>query len=117
MSFKISAQTFPNKLYQRISYIFDARKGVRIACFKYQKNMLCFFSDEYAFETNISLDFTFPGFTLLENDQKCTFYVILWDYMGPLEIRQGAANKFFLPNFKQTVFSHFFYSEETQNRS
>ena len=29
-----------------------------------------FFSDEYAFETNISLDFTFPGFTLLENDQK-----------------------------------------------
>ena len=36
------------------------------------------FSVKYAFETNISLNFTFPGFTLLENDQKCTFYVILW---------------------------------------
>ena len=42
--------------------------------------------------TNISLNFTFPGFTLLENDQKCTFYVILWDDMDPLEIRQAAAN-------------------------
>ena len=37
-----------------------------------------FFSDEHASMTNISLNFTFPGFTLLENDQKCTFYVILW---------------------------------------
>ena len=68
-------------------------------------------------ETNISLNFTFSGFTLLENDQKRTFYVILWDYMGPLEIRQAAAKKFFSPNFKQTVLSQFFDSEETQNRS
>ena len=42
-------------------------------------------------KTNISLNFTFPGFTLLENDQKCTFYAILWDDMDPLEIRQAAA--------------------------
>ena len=45
--------------------------------------------------TNISLNFTFPGFTLLENDQKRTFYVILWDYIGPLEIKMFAAKKFF----------------------
>ena len=31
-------------------------------------------------KTNISLNFTFPGFTLLENDQKRIFYVISWVY-------------------------------------
>ena len=72
---------------------------------------------EHASETNISLNFMFPGFTLLENDQKCTFYVILWDYVGPLEIRTAAAKKFFFPNFKQTVLGQFFDSEETQNKS
>ena len=46
-------------------------------------------------KTNISLNFTFSGFTLLENDQKRTFYVILWDYIGPLEIKTFAAKKFF----------------------
>ena len=54
-----------------------------------------FSSREHASNTNISLNFTFPGFTLLENDQKRTFYVILWDYMGPLEIKTFAAKKFF----------------------
>ena len=65
----------------------------------------------------MTLYFPFPGFTLLENDQKRTFYVILWDYMGPLEIKTLAAKKFFFPNFKQTVLSQLFDSEETQNRS
>ena len=56
-----------------------------------------FFSDEYASETNISLDFTFPGFTLLENDQKCTFYVILWVnglLGGPCRVLWGSQPKF-----------------------
>ena len=75
-----------------------------------------FFSTEHISKTNISLNSPFPGFTLLENDQKRTFYVILWDYMGPLEIKTFAAKKFF-PNFKQTVLSQLFDSEETQNRS
>jgi len=52
---------------------------------------------ELTSKTNISLDFTFPGFTLLENDHKCTIYVILWDDMDPLEIRQAAANFYFFP--------------------
>ena len=54
-----------------------------------------FSSREHAINTNISLNFTFPGFTLLENDQKCTFYAILWDDMEPLEIRQASAKKIF----------------------
>ena len=35
--------------------------------------------------------FTFPGFTLLENDQICTFYVNLWEDMDPLESQFGCA--------------------------
>ena len=34
-----------------------------------------FFSDKYACKPNISLNFPFPGSILLENDQKCIFYV------------------------------------------
>jgi len=34
-----------------------------------------FFSDIYACKPNISLNFPFPGSILLENDQKCIFYV------------------------------------------
>ena len=54
-----------------------------------------FASREHASKTNNSLNFTFPGFILLENDQKCTFDAILWDDMDPLEIRQAAAKEMF----------------------
>ena len=56
-----------------------------------------FSSKKQAFSTNISLNFTFPGFTLLENDQKCTFYVILWVnglLGGPCRVLWGPQPKF-----------------------
>ena len=56
-----------------------------------------FSSREHASKTNISLNFTFPGFTLLENDQKCTFYVILWEDMDPLKKHWLSANSYFFP--------------------
>ena len=37
-----------------------------------------FFSGEHVLNTNINLNFPFPGFTLLENNQKRIFYVISW---------------------------------------
>ena len=36
-------------------------------------------------------NFPFPGFVLLENNQICTFYVNLWEDMGPLESQIFAA--------------------------
>ena len=76
------------------------------------------FSDENSSKSNIDLNFPFPGFVLLENNQICTFYVNLWEDMSPLESRVFAV--FFLilfPSFKQTVPSHFFDSEEAPNGS
>ena len=36
------------------------------------------FSEGRSSKTNIAHDYPFPGFTLLENDQNCISYVILW---------------------------------------
>ena len=72
---------------------------------------------EHASKTNIGLNFPFPGFTLLENDRICPFYVNLCEDMDPLESRIYYAFLIFFPNFKQAVLSQFFDSEKTQNRS
>ena len=56
-----------------------------------------FFSEEYAFKTNICLYFPFPGFTLLGNEQKWNFYVILWAHgllKGPCGALCGSQPKF-----------------------
>jgi hypothetical protein len=56
-----------------------------------------FSSREHASKTHISLNYTFPGFTLLENDQKCTFYVISWVYGllgGTCRVLWGSQPKF-----------------------
>ena len=56
-----------------------------------------FSSRDHARKTNISLRFTFPGFTLLENDQKRMFYVISWVYVllgGPCRVLWGSQPKF-----------------------
>ena len=67
------------------------------------------FSDEHSSKSNVNLNFPFPGFVLLENNQICTFYVNLWEDMSPLESQIFAVFLFILfPSFKQTVPSHFF---------
>ena len=38
-----------------------------------------FFPEEHTSKTNISINFPSSGFTLLEDNQICTFYVILWE--------------------------------------
>ena len=55
------------------------------------------FFQKHSHKTNISLNLTFSGFTLLENDQICTFYGILWEDMGPLESLTFAAFFHFFP--------------------
>ena len=45
----------------------------------------------------MKITFSFPGLTLLENDRICTFHVILWEDMDPLESQIFAAFLYFFP--------------------